>query len=194
MSQMEASAAGEKKTSTETAEDLAKLKANQPKAEKSADYLVTKIDELVNHPGFETSVGAQGASYLFGMLDKPLPPQLGGGDARNWAARFKEVQGQQFLQAIETMRGTGAISEKEGTEAKAAISRMSTSQTEAEFRQAATDFQNIVRRGVDTTREKLGQVPKYNVAPESEISARPEAMTPAQKAQAELEKRRKEKK
>lgn len=193
IAQQQAEQKGREKAEAVVGEDIGKLRANQPKAEKSADYLITKIDQLINHPGFETSVGAQGASYLFGMLDKPLPPQLGGGDARDWAARFKEVQGQQFLQAIETMRGTGAISEREGQEAKAAISRMSTSQTEKEFRDAAADFQNIVRRGIDTTREKLGQQPKYNVAPESELAGAGAEMSPADKARAELERRRKAK-
>jgi len=148
--------------------DIGQLRASQGKAEDNADYLITKTTELVNHPGFETSVGAQGASYLFGMLDKPLPPQLGGGDARDWVARFKEVQGQQFLQAIETLRGTGSISEAEGKAAQAAIARMAVSQTEQEFRTAVKDFQDIIKRGVDRNRAKLGQEPKYGTPPASQ--------------------------
>lgn len=169
MAQIQAEAEGGKKEAVVIGEDVGRLKTTIKKAETNADYLLTKVDELVGHPGFETSVGAQGASYLFGMLDKPLPPQLGGGDARDWIARFKEVQGQQFLQAIETMRGTGSISEAEGKAAQQAIARMSQSQTEKEFRVAAKDFQNIIRRGVDAHRVKIGKEPKYNVPDESEM-------------------------
>jgi hypothetical protein len=156
-------------------EDIATVRKNQGKSEDNADYLLTKTTELVNHPGFETSVGAQGASYLFGALDTPLLPQLGGGPARDWAARFKEIQGQQFLQAIETMRGTGSISEAEGKAAQAAIARMSQSQTETEFKTAVKDFQDIIKRGVDRTRSKLGQEPKYGTAPASQTQSIPGA-------------------
>ena len=159
--------------------------------------MITKTTELVNHPGFETSVGAQGASYLFGMLDKPLPPQLGGGPARDWVARFKEVQGQQFLQAIESMRGTGSISEAEGKAAQAAIARMSVSQTEQEFRTAVLDFQNIIKQGVDRNRIKLGQEPKYGAPPASQNQSIPgpapgqtAPASPADRARQELERRR----
>ena len=191
----------------ETAEDIAKVRASQGKAERQADYLITKMDELVKHPGFETSVGAQGATYLFGALDKPLPPQLGGGPARDWQNRAREVIGGGFVQAIEALKGFGALSDAEGKSAAAAIQRLGymdpktnlpvVTATEAEFRAAVKDFQEVIQRNIDGNRVKLGQKPKYGTPPESIQNAptapvAPQAIeSPADKARAELERRRK---
>lgn len=174
-----------KETAEEEGVDIGKIKVNQPKAESNADYLLTKIDELVGnpnkdikqHPGFETSVGAQGASYLFGLRDKPVAPQFGGGDARDFQNRMREITGQSFLQAIESLRGMGALSNLEGEAATRAIQRMGyvdkdgnlvITATEKEFKAAAKDFQDVIQRGVDRNRIKLGQKPKYGTPEASE--------------------------
>jgi len=203
----EAAKTGAVTEAKETAEDIAKVKAGQGKAERQADYLITKMNELVKHPGFETSVGAQGATYLFGAIDKPLPPQLGGGPARDWQNRAREVIGGGFVQAIEALKGLGALSDAEGKSAAAAIQRLGymdpktnlpvVTATEAEFRAAVKDFQEVIQRNVDGNRVKLGQKPKYGTPPESTQSApaapaAPAASdSPADRARAELERRKK---
>ena len=88
----------------------------------------------------------------------------------DWFARFKEVGGQSFLQAIENLRGMGALSNLEGESATKAIQRMSTSQSEKEFKTAAQEFNEIIQRGIDRNRVKLGQEPKYGTKPASEIA------------------------
>jgi hypothetical protein len=174
------SLASQLKTQTEAAQevgtDLGKIKVNQPKAEANADYLLTKVKELVSHPGFETSVGRKGISYGFGLTNNPL---FEGTDASDWQARFKEVQGQSFLQGIENLRGMGALSNQEGEAATKAIQRMSTSQSEKEFRTAANDFNEIIKRGVDRNRVKLGQEPLYKTPAASETAKQPEAAKPS---------------
>jgi soluble lytic murein transglycosylase len=190
--ELEAAKTKAKEEAEKVGADLGTIRANQPKAEEAADYLITKVDELVTHPGFKFSVGIADAGGV------PLPGAgtiaglIPGTDTSDWSARFKEVQGRQFLQAVETLRGTGAISNQEGESAKAAIARMSTSQSEKEFKEAIKDFKGIVQRGVDNNRIKLGQEPKYGTLPASETAATP--MSPADKARAEIEKRKKEKK
>jgi len=185
INELEANKTRTKEAAQEEGVDLGKIKANQPKTESNADYLLTKIDEIVGnptknikqHPGFETSVGAQGASYLFGLRDKPVAPQFGGGDARDFQNRMREISGQSFLQAIESLRGMGALSNNEGEAATRAIQRMGyvdkdgnlvITATEKEFKEAAKDFQDIIQRGVDRNRVKLGQKPKYGTPEASE--------------------------
>ena len=193
MGEIEASKTKLKEEAQEVGTDLGKIRANQPKAEEAADYLITKVDELVTHPGFKYSVGvadvAGGVPVPFGATVAGMIP---GTDTSDWNSRFKEVQGRQFLQAVETLRGTGAISNQEGESAKSAIARMNTSQSEKEFKEAINDFKGIIQRGVDNNRVKLGQEPKYGTAPASETAAAPQS--PADKARAELERRKKEKK
>lgn len=145
-------------------QDIGKFKINQGKAESNADYLLTKVDELIAHPGFETSVGAKGPTMGFGAFKTPIS----GTDAADFAARFEEIQGQSFLQAIENLRGMGALSNVEGETATKAIKRMGTTQSEAEFKAASRDFQDIIKRGVDRARVKLGQEIKYGTPEASE--------------------------
>jgi len=172
--------------------DIGTIRANQGRSEAGADYLITKVDELfADEKAFRDSVGIKGGGLLYGALKEPIA----GTKEADWMARFKEVQGQSFLQAIENLRGMGALSNQEGENATKAIQRMSQSQSEDEFRKAAEDFQNIIRRGIDRNRIKLGQEPKYGTKPESEMAAdrKETPMSPAEKARAELEERRRRK-
>lgn len=170
LAEQQRQAGGAKIQVEEQAKDIADYRAKQGRVEDNADYLITKIEELATHPGMETSVGAKGPSYLFGLIDAPLPPQLGGGDARDFLVRLGEVEGQAFLQAFETLRGGGQISNVEGEKATNAITRMKQAATEREFRAAANDFIGIVKRGVDRGRKKLGQEPVYGEPRASERS------------------------
>lgn len=158
--QRQAQAEQAKQVAQEVGGDIGKARVNQGRAESNADYLIGKVDELIKHPGFEVSVGAS---------VQPGFQFIAGTDKADWYSRFGEIQGQQFIQGIENLRGTGAITEKEGAAARSAISRMSTLQSEAEFRAAAQDFQDIVKRGIDRTRRKLGQELKYGTPEESEL-------------------------
>jgi hypothetical protein len=150
-------------------EDIGKVKANIGKIKENADYLTTKIDELITDPGFKYNVGVAdvlgGIPVPFGSTVAGLFP---GTEATDFKARFDEIKGQQFLQGIETLKGSGAISDAEGKAAQKAISRMSLSQSEAEFKKAADDFQGIIKRGVDRSLRKAGLEPLYNIPPASE--------------------------
>ena len=166
--QIEANKTKAKEEAEIAGKDIGTIRANQGKAEANADYLITKVDQLLTHPGFEVSVGSQlGPSMGFGLFKEPVR----GTDAAGWFARFKEVQGQSFLQAIENLRGMGALSNLEGETATKAIQRMNVSMSEDEFKAAAKDFQEIIQRGIDRNRVKLGQEPKYGTKPASEMAA-----------------------
>jgi len=169
MSTLEAQAGAQKKEAEIVAEDVGKVRANLGQIRENADYLTTKIDELVSHPGFKYNVGVAdvlgGIPVPFGATVAGLIP---GTETSDWKARFEEVKGQQFLQGIQQLKGTGAISDREGAAAERAISRMRASQSETEFKEAAKDFQDIIKRGVDRSLRKAGQQPIYGTPMESE--------------------------
>lgn len=153
--------------------DIGEKRVNLGKSESNADYLITKINELVTHPGFEVSVGA---------TVQPGFQLIPGTDKSDWYARFQEIKGQAFLQAVQELRGMGALSNQEGDSATKAIQRMSTSQSEKEFKAAAQDFQGIIQRGIDRNRVKLGMQPLYGTPPASQQSQqRPQPQTGAGK-------------
>jgi hypothetical protein len=89
------------------------------------------------HPGFESAVG--GSVYKF--MGAGLIP---GTDTSSFNARLDQVKGGAFLKAFESLKGAGAITEKEGEKATSAITRMNTAQSEKEFIAAATEFRGVV--------------------------------------------------
>lgn len=143
--------------------DRAKFEVAAPEAISKADEAIRKIDELVGteptktkegkiivgtkpHPGFGQAVGAG----LPGLRYVP------GTSAADFDARLKEIQGGAFLEAYNTLKGGGSITEVEGQKATQAITRMSTAQSEKEFKAAAREFQNILRKGIERSKAKLG--------------------------------------
>lgn len=166
--QLAAQAAGLKEEGEVVGKDLGEKRINLGKSESNADYLLTKINELVTHPGFSVSVGA---SVQPGFQFIP------GTDKADWYSRFEEIKGQSFLQAVQELRGMGALSNQEGATATQAIQRMSTSQSEKEFKAAAQDFQGIIQRGIDRNRVKLGMPVLYGTPPASQQSTQQPAST-----------------
>jgi hypothetical protein len=158
--------AAQEKEAEIAAEDIANVRKNQGTNESKVDTNIDRVAALLDPQregrAFESSVGA---TLLPGARFIPGTPQA------SWFKLFDEVKGGQFLSAIKEMKGFGALSDMEGKAATQAISRLSASQNEQDFRRAAQDYIDIVTRGVDRDRAKLGQAPKYNT-PESTERAR----------------------
>lgn len=98
------------------------------------------------HPGF---IDAVGATWKPGFRFIP------GTDAATFQTFQDQIEGQAFLSAFESLKGGGAISEKEGAKATAARIRMKTSSDEKGYIAAAREFQEIVRKGVETARSRV---------------------------------------
>jgi hypothetical protein len=103
------------------------------------------------HPGFNDAVGFPSFASGFGASSF-----VKGSDWKNFEARFKQIEGKSFLAAIDSLRGTGAISEIEGGKATAAINRMSLSQSQAEFVEAANELKTIMANGYAAAQQKSG--------------------------------------
>jgi hypothetical protein len=99
------------------------------------------------HPGFSSYVGAS-----------VLPGQrfLEGSDTASFEVRQKQIEGKAFLEAFQTLKGGGAITEKEGEKGTAAIMRMNKASSEKEYVAAARELQGILRTGMDRARTKAG--------------------------------------
>ena len=145
-------------------EALARAEMDLPGAITRADTAIDLIDQMVGrppekdasgkvkkegtgpHPGFRAAVGA-------GIGERFIP----GTDAAGFQALYDQVTGGAFLQAYETLKGTGQITEVEGKKATAAITRMNLAQNEKEFIAAAREFQSAIRTGVKNARAKAGK-------------------------------------
>ena len=115
------------------------------------DRMVGTVDKKGNvvtqpHPGIST-VGS-----AIGRLGAYVP----GSSGADFMSMYDQVKGQAFLEAVQKMRGSGAISEIEGQKAASAITRMNTSQSREEFVRAAREFQDSMRRGMQDAQKRAG--------------------------------------
>jgi hypothetical protein len=150
--------AGMKQTQEEIGKDIGQTAAGLGRRERSAESAIGLVDNLINHPGFEWAVGGQPLERIGGAISGSFR----GTDVTDFKALRDQLGGTQFLQAIETLKGSGSVSEKEGETATRAISTMSNPDvSEAEFKRAATEFTNIMKRGINADRRKLGLPPKF---------------------------------
>jgi len=143
------------------AKDAALAQQVLPKVLETANQTINQIDALIGkrdekgtlikgaapHPGFENVVGA---TYIPGARFIP------GTAASDFQARFDQIKGGAFLQAFETLKGGGSITETEGTKGTAALNRMNTAQSEKEFVTAAKEFQDVIRKGVERAKVRVG--------------------------------------
>jgi hypothetical protein len=141
-----------------------------PTAITQASDTLKLIDRMVGAPGgkskpHEGFSGAVGA----GMGMRFIP----GTSASDFQAMHEQVTGGAFLQAFNDLKGGGAITEKEGEKATAAITRMKLSTSEKEYIQAAREFQDVVRRGIETAQRKIKSGGAVSPASTGDIAADP---------------------
>jgi hypothetical protein len=109
-----------------------------PRVESNAKAMIEKIEALEKNPNLDSVIGGIQGHMKGWMLTE------GQADA---AGRIDELQGGTFLQAFESLKGGGQISEKEGEKATDALNRLKTRGTsEAAYRQALADFKSEVKR------------------------------------------------
>jgi hypothetical protein len=144
--------------------DLGTTATNIGKNTELANNTIGLVDNLLNHPGFSWAVGGQPLERVAGAISGSFR----GTDVTDFNALRDQLAGQQFLAAFETLKGGGAITNKEGEVATRALATLSNPDiSEAEFKRAAAEFTNTIKRGINRQRKKLGQPPLYNDVPEA---------------------------
>jgi hypothetical protein len=121
------------------------------KGKEKIDYTVTQDGKQTQgrkpQAGFELAVGAGVPSWM---------PFQGGTDVSNFRIALDQIKDKTFLQAFESLKGAGQITEREGEKATSALNRMNTAQSEVEFIKAAREFEQNVRSGMDMAKKKAG--------------------------------------
>lgn len=141
--QAEETAAG--KIRGETAQQA---QIDYPKLETDAEEMMGLLDKLEQHPGLE---GVVGMPNLAGMTRMPGTPES------DFRVLLDQVVGKQFMEAYQSLKGGGVITEVEGQKATDALARMNTSQTEASFKEAVKDFKRVIERGIIRAQERAGK-------------------------------------
>ena len=124
-----------------TGEAIAQLPAAQLEVEKFS----SQIDNLISHPGMSGVIGVPNLANLV-----PGTPES------DFAAMLEQVQGGAFLQAMESLKGGGQISEIEGNKATQAIIRAQKAQSEDAFVSAMLEAKYWAQRGFEVAQKKAG--------------------------------------
>ena len=128
--------------------------ANLPKAEAVAKDTLKTIIELDQHPGKAQAVGK---SAMFGIQAIPFT------EAGGFMNKLEQLKGKSFLQAFETLKGGGQITEIEGTKATNAINRLNNWTSETEFQTALDELKDIVYTALERSYRQAGKEPPANV-------------------------------
>ncbi|EFM61775.1 Hypothetical protein BROD_2243 [Brucella sp. NF 2653] len=122
------------------------------------------IDSLDTDPYLDSMVGP---------VNSRLPNVSG--DAARVQSKMDQIGGQAFLQAFNSLKGGGQITEIEGQKATQAIARLNAAQNPADYRQALNELRQIVMNGVQRARQQAGGGGASQTAPVQQ----PQAPAPA---------------
>jgi hypothetical protein len=95
--------------------------------------MVDSIDGILNDPALDRSTG------LFSAMQN-----IPGTEQYRFGTRARQLEGQAFLQAFESLKGAGQITEVEGLKATQAIGRLDTAQQADDYREALNDLRSIL--------------------------------------------------
>lgn len=133
------------------AEKTGELQAGAPVALQKAEGALKLIDDILKDNGLGESVG--GPAGLIGRQAGVMPVSEG---QRRVVPKIQQLQGKAFLEAFESLKGGGQITQIEGQKATDAIARLQTYQNEADYRRALGDLRDVVVMGAQRARQAAG--------------------------------------
>ena len=138
---LKAEVAGEVEEQKVISKARGEAKVGLPQTLATASDSLSVIDSILSHPGLETATGLSGvvnpANFVVGS------------ESHDFALAAEQLQGQAFLQAFESLKGGGQITEVEGKQATNAIAQLSRRQSTTQYRKALRTLRDIVTRARD---------------------------------------------
>lgn len=148
------------KKAGEVGEAEGKATVALPEAITAANDALKVIQKAKTHPGIDRGTGIMGS-----MWSAP------GSAAKDFDVLNTQLRGKAFVQAFEKLKGGGAISEKEGEAATAAIARLDQSQSKEAYLEALGELEGIVQLGIRNAQIKAGNAPTASAAPRTDTEA-----------------------
>lgn len=126
------------------------------KAKSEAKAALGGIEQNANQM-LATIQSLEDDQYLDSMLG-PVSSRMWNvsGDANRVQSKMDQINGQTFLQAFNSLRGGGAITDAEGAKATQAFARLNAAQNPKDYREALAELRGIVQAGVERARRAAG--------------------------------------
>ena len=175
-------------TTSETGEQIARPIAGTPaalEAQEKRSGLQARSDTAINMLAtIESVVGRPAGNGLTAVeADPALPGILGLIEGRlpakteaqsDLMAKYEQITGRAFLEAFETLKGGGQITETEGIKATQALGRLQRTQSVKAFKESLYEFADIVREGLVRSQNELATIPE--IAPASATAQPPDVV------------------
>lgn len=153
----------------EAAEEIGKRRGQAigdlPRIIDNAQQAIDTIQQIRNHPGKKYGIGVPG---VLG----PIP----GTDQAGFIDLVDQAKGKAFLEAFNSLRGGGQITEVEGKKATDAIARLQRARKPADFDKALSDLEAVIQAGLIRAYRSAGARPPQG--PTVEVPAQPVAAPP----------------
>ncbi len=164
-------------------ETRGKAVADLPRVIDNAQQALDTITQIREHPGKKFGLGIAGV-----LPAVPGTPQAGFVDLVN------QAKGRAFLEAFNSLKGGGAITEVEGTKATQAIARLERGRSPQDFDRALADLEVIIQAGLvrayRSAGRQPGQPPAERVNSGPGIPVAPQQAAPPARPQVPLPKER----
>jgi hypothetical protein len=160
---------------TPAALEAQQIKGNLQSSIGVGEDMLRTIESVVGRPsgGGLTAVKPNDAlNGVLGLIEGRLPARTQA--QADLLAKIDQISGRAFLEAFATLKGGGQITETEGAKATQALARLQRTQSPEAFQAALYEFADIVRRGIDRSKNELSILPE--IAPNK--SASPAAKKP----------------
>jgi len=133
----------------EQGEAQGKAAADLPRVVDNASRTLQTIEQIRSHPGKPYALGAAA-----------IVPGIPGTQQRGFINLVEQAKGQTFLEAFNSLRGGGAITEAEGAKATQALARLDRAQSPQDFEQALADLEGVVRAGLTRAQGSANRGPQ----------------------------------
>ena len=126
---------------------------DNPKKQAQSQQMLDLLDSIEQDKGLSAVVGMP--NPLQGRI--PFIGNVVGTPAADFQAKLDQLGGKQFLEAFESLKGGGQITQIEGEKATNAIASMQTAQSEEAFKKSLNDFRAIVQNAANRANQAAGE-------------------------------------
>lgn len=119
--------------------------ADLPRQEDNAALALDTINQIRSHPGKQYGLGVAG-----------VLPGIPGTQQKGFVSLVEQAKGKTFLEAFNSLKGGGQITEAEGRKATEALARLDRAQRPEDFDKALSDLETVIQLGLQRSRKATG--------------------------------------
>lgn len=139
-----------------------KAQFSLPSTTVKAQDAINVIEQIIGSEGRELAAGEKAkpphAALKYGTGVLGVAPSIPGTKQAEFVALHNQLTGKAFLEAFESLKGGGQITEVEGKKATDAIARLDRKMSPEDYTTALRDLREVINKGVERSRIQTSPV------------------------------------